>query len=103
VARGRGLLGGAAELGRVRRGASRIGIRLAVWRSRALRDGLLGGSRKWLVIGGLAWFLRLVGFLFFPKPEVVYRAKLKPGETVSFTQHKRPPAHLSKRGRARNT
>jgi hypothetical protein len=95
----RGVLGGAAELGRVRRSGRRIALRLAVWRSRGLRDGLLGGSRKWMAIGALAWTLRLIGFLFFPKPEVVYRAKLKPGETIELTQHKRPPAHLRGRGK----
>jgi hypothetical protein len=67
---------------------------LAIYRSRGLRDGLLGGSRKWMVIGGAAWSLRLLSFLFLPKPEVVFRGKIRAGETLVFTQHKKPPPHL---------
>jgi hypothetical protein len=46
-------------------------------------------------VGGLAWTLRLFSFLFFPKPQVVYRTKLEYGETLVLTQHKRRPESLS--------
>jgi hypothetical protein len=91
MARRRTLVSSAARAGRLERRTSRLKVRLAQARTRAFTDGLVGGSRKWLVLGGFAWMLRLASFVFFPKPETVYRGHLRDGETLVLTQHRRPP------------
>ena len=55
---------------------------LPMARRRAITDGLLGGNRRWLVLGGLAWALRAYQVASAREPEVVYRAELRPGETL---------------------
>jgi hypothetical protein len=87
----RTLLSGAARAGRLERKSSRLRVRLAQARTRAFTDGLIGGNRKWMVLGGLAWMVRLASFVLFPKPETVYRGHLRDGETLVLTQHRRPP------------
>jgi hypothetical protein len=85
------VLGEGFRFDQYRRRFSRVAIKLAEYRSRGLREGLVGGSRKWMVVGGVAWTLRLLSFLFNPKPQVVYRTKLDYGESIVLTQHKRRP------------
>ena len=55
-----------------------------------LRKGLLGGSRPWLIAGGVAAGLRVLRKLAGSEPEVVYSEKLEPGETVVIA-HGRVP------------
>ncbi len=55
---------------------------LPMARRRAISDGLFGGSRKWLVLGGLAWALRAFQWASAREADVVYQAELKPGETL---------------------
>ena len=57
-------------------------LMLPMARRRAITDGLLGGNRRWLVLGGLAWALRAYQIASTREPEVVYRAELRPGETL---------------------
>lgn len=57
-------------------------------RYRAVTEGLFGGSRRWLAIGAAVWGLRLLDGLLNPKPDLVYRTRLRPGETFSVTEHK---------------
>ena len=46
------------------------------------RKGVLGGSRRWLVVGGAALGVRLLGKLARREPEVVYCEELSPGESL---------------------
>lgn len=55
-------------------------------RRRAITDGVFGGNRRWLVLGGLAWALRAYQWASDRQPEVVYRAELRPGETLVLTR-----------------
>ena len=65
-------------------------------RRRAITDGVLGGNRRWLVLGGLAWALRAYTYASRREPEVVYRTELKPGETLVL---ERQAPKKSRRGR----
>ena len=55
-----------------------------------LRKGLLGGSRPWLVLGGVAAGLRVLRWIAGSEPEVVYSEKLEPGETVVIAHGRLP-------------
>ena len=55
---------------------------LPIARARAITDGVFGGSRKWLVLGGLAWAVRAFQWASAKETSVVYQAELKPGETL---------------------
>ena len=61
----------------------------------ALRNGItkgfLGGSRPWLIIGGVAAAWRLLRRISGNEPIVVYSEELQPGETVVIA-HGRQPA-----------
>ncbi len=60
----------------------RLGTLGATLRRRGIRDGLLGGSRPWLAVGGLAWASFLLRRLMARPEIVVYRQELKPDEYV---------------------
>jgi len=65
-------------------------------RRKAVYSGLLGGSRKWLVVGGAAWALHYVGRVFgLGEPEPLYTEELKPGER--FVVVHQPPAPRRRR------
>jgi hypothetical protein len=51
-------------------------------RRRAFTDGLFGGDRKWLIVGGLAWGLRAFQWARSKDEQVVYATTLQPGETL---------------------
>lgn len=55
---------------------------LSLLRSRGLREGFLGGSRLWTVLGAVGWLIKAFQWAARPEPEVVYRAELQPGETL---------------------
>lgn len=55
---------------------------LAFLLRRGFRLGVLGGSRRWLVIGGVALGVRVLRKLSGQEPEVVYSEKLGPGESL---------------------
>lgn len=46
------------------------------------RKGVLGGSRRWLVVGGAALAVRVIRKLASSEPEVVYSEELPPGGTL---------------------
>lgn len=48
----------------------------------AFRRGVLGGSRPWLVMGGVALGLRVLRKVTGSEPEVVYSEELGPGESL---------------------
>lgn len=53
-----------------------------------LRRGL-GGSRAWMVVGISAAGVRVLRRLASPKPEVLYRTLLRPGDRIEVVT--RPP------------
>lgn len=55
---------------------------LATARRLGITRGLIGGSRGWLVVGGVAWGLRVVRRAAGRHEEVLTIEKLKPGETI---------------------
>lgn len=59
---------------------------LPLARRRAIIDGVFGGSRRWLLLGGLAWALQAYRWASTRTPEVVYRTELAPGETLVLTR-----------------
>ena len=69
---------------------------LPMARRRAITEGVFGGNRRWLVLGGLAWALRAYQYASSREPEVVYRAEIRPGETLVL---ERQEPKKTKRGR----
>ena len=65
-------------------------------RQRAWEDGVLGGERRWVVIGGFAWFLWAVQWAWRKDAEVVYRTKVKPGEQIAISTSKPPSKKQAK-------
>ena len=63
---------------------------------RGIRQGLIEGSTAWLVIGALAWLVRL---LVRPEAPKVVREQLRLGESITVTHASPPP----QRGRRRRT
>ena len=55
-----------------------------------LRKGLLGGSRPWLIAGGVAAGIRVLRKIAGSEPKVVYSEKLQPGETVVIAHGRLP-------------
>jgi hypothetical protein len=55
-------------------------------RRRGLSEGVLGGSRVWLVAGGLAWAVRAVGWAVRRDEKVVFRARLKAGQQLLISE-----------------
>jgi hypothetical protein len=55
-------------------------------RRRGLTDGLLGGNRFWMVAGGLAWAMRVMGSAVRREERVVYRTRLKAGEQLLISE-----------------
>lgn len=49
---------------------------------RGLWNGLVGGSRFWMVVGGAAAAVRLMQRLSGREPKIVYAEKLEPGQTL---------------------
>lgn len=54
-------------------------------RSLALRRGLLGGSRPWMIVAGVLWGLRLLRRASGRRPELLAVERLKPGQTLQIT------------------
>lgn len=56
--------------------------------AKAVRDGLLGGSRFWTVVGTLGIAMRVLRKVAGDDPEVVYRERLGPGETLLISHER---------------
>ena len=54
-----------------------------------LRKGVLGGSRPWLVLGGVGLLIRVLKKLGGSEPEVVYSEELPVGSTVLIANEPR--------------
>ena len=59
--------------------------------ARALRKGLLGGSRPWLALWAVILGLKILRRLTRDEPDVVYSEELKPGETLIISSKDRAP------------
>ena len=55
-----------------------------------LSKGLFGGSRPWLVLGGIAAGMRVLRKIAGSEPEVVYSEELQPGESVVIAHGRTP-------------
>lgn len=54
-------------------------------RGLAVRRGLLGGSRPWMIVAGVLWGLRLLRRASGRRPELLSVERLKPGQTLQIT------------------
>jgi len=57
----------------------------AVVRSKAVRKGLIGGSRGWMAVGVLVYGWKALRWLTARRPEVVSVERIEPGQTVQIT------------------
>jgi hypothetical protein len=72
-------------------GPSRLLRPSALLRRRFIVNGVMGGNRKWLILGGAAWFLHYARrILFGSDPVAVYTEELAPGEKLVITHIARP-------------
>jgi hypothetical protein len=55
-----------------------------------LRKGFLGGSRPWLIVGGIAVGMRVLRKIAGSEPVVVYSEKLEAGESVVIAHGREP-------------
>jgi hypothetical protein len=60
-------------------------------RRNGVAEGLLGGNRRWLVLGGVAWGLRAVGWAVRRDQQVLFREQLRPGEQLVISERKLVP------------
>lgn len=72
-------------------------------RRNAVTEGILGGNRRWLVLGGVAWGLRAVGWAVRRDERVVFRETLRPGEQLLISERQLSPGRKpgSPRGKGR--
>ena len=63
-------------------GGSTLGSLLPTARRKAITEGVFGGNKRWLVLGSLAWALRAYQYAAARESTVVYKAELRPGETL---------------------
>ena len=55
-------------------------------RRQAIRRGVMGGSRAWLILGGLAWGFRLLRRVASTRRlRAVLTEELRPGESLVIT------------------
>ena len=60
-------------------------------RRRFVYQGLMGGNRKWLILGGAAWALQLARRVFSTtEVHPVYVEDLEPGEKLIITHFQGP-------------
>ena len=51
-------------------------------RSNGINKGVLGNSRFWLVVGGLAWLVRAWGWARRPHESTIFRQVIEPGQSL---------------------
>jgi hypothetical protein len=54
------------------------------------RRGVLGGSRPWVIAGGVALVARVLQKLIASEEKVVYSEELRPGETLVISHAPSP-------------
>ena len=60
-------------------------------RRQGVTEGLLGGNRRWLVLGGVAWGVRAISWAMRRDERLLYRERLKPGEQLLITERQLQP------------
>lgn len=63
-----------------------------------VRRGILGGSRVWSTVAGVAFGLRVLRKIAGSEPELVHTTTLRPGETL-VVRHERPSRTRHRRRR----
>ncbi|WP_419928706.1 hypothetical protein [Candidatus Poriferisocius sp.] len=59
---------------------------LGYLRRQAIRRGIMGGSRGWLILGGIAWGLRLLNRVANTRRlRTVLVEELRPGESIHIS------------------
>ena len=67
-------------------------------RRNGIYDGVLGGNRRWLILGGIAWGFRAVGWAMKREHKVIYREALRPGEQLVISERRLNPKKKKGRG-----
>jgi len=57
------------------------------FRSRGLKDGVLGGRRSWLVIGLVMWAGRILKKILSRPTELISSERLEPGQSITILAH----------------
>ena len=70
---------------------------LATARRHAIERGLLGGSRTWLLLGGLAWGFRALRWALRTSTTTVFNERLEVGETLVITHSPANPTRRQRR------
>ncbi len=70
---------------------------LAFLRRTGLKRGILGGNRVWMVIGVIAWSLRLLSWAWKRKEEVVFLEEMRVGDSFLITKRAATGRRRSKR------
>lgn len=73
------------------RAERRVANPLGYFRRRGWEDGLLGGDTRWLVAGAAAWGVWVVQWAWRKEPQLVYRTRLQPGESLRVDVRPRSP------------
>ncbi|WP_419925647.1 hypothetical protein [Candidatus Poriferisocius sp.] len=82
---------------------------LGYLRRQAIRRGVAGGSRAWLVVGGVAWGLRLLTRMAGTRRlRAVLTDELRPGESLLISHlpdqpRKAPPDSATRNAPSRST
>jgi hypothetical protein len=66
-------------------------------RKLGLARGVLGDSRPWLVVAGVAWGIRALQWARRPAPATVLREVLEPGQTLVIRHDPAPPTRRQRR------
>lgn len=80
--------------------AAKVDRLLSGLQSRGVRRGVLGASRGWLWVAVASWGIRRIRRA--NQPEVLYRTKLRPGETLEvghLTEVHEPPRRKRRKHR----
>lgn len=73
---------------------------LASLQTRGVRKGIFGSSRAWLWITVASWGIRRIRRA--NQPQLIYRGKLKPGQTLQISQLKEIVEAAPRRRRRRS-
>jgi hypothetical protein len=76
---------------------------LDTMRRNAVTEGLLGGNRRWLILGGIAWGFRVVGWALRRDERAVFKEQLRPGESLLITERRPTPERRRRKAAAGRT
>lgn len=64
------------------RTARKVHTPLGYLRRRGWEEGVLGGDSRWLIVGAAAWGAWALQWAWRREPEVVYRTRVQPGQSL---------------------